>query len=276
MRTLKTLLFIIIICFSTDSEAQIWKKLAKKAEKAVERTLEKKVEEKAERETDKAFDSTFNSNKKSSKRRKRNKSNAFGMSKANPERVYTFSHKYVMQINTGRKPIELMYYLNNNVPYFGFEIPEDRNKTITIMDLRKEVMFMFMDEKGNKIQMAMQMKLEDINEAAIAENNYAVTPTGNSKTILGYTCKEYDVKGNEMFGKVWVTQDAGVSFSKAFYKTKQKKGINQAWLSMVNGLPMEMKMTDTSKRKPRVTTMTCIKLKAENFSVDTSIYKKLM
>lgn len=276
MKTLKTLLVIITICFSTNTEAQIWKKLGKKAEKAVEKTLEKKVEQKAERETDKAFDSTFNNSKKNKKKGKKEKGGLFGMSGAIPESSYQFSHKYAMQINTGKKPVELMYYLNNKDNYLGFEIPDEKHKTITIMDLEKEVMFMFMDNKGDKTQMAMNMNIGELTDAAIEETNYSVTPTGNTKNILGYTCKEYDVKGKEIHGKVWVTQDAGVSFAKTFYRTKQKKGMDQTWMSMVNGLPMETTITDTSKRKAKTTTMKCVSLKAENFIIDTSNYKKMM
>jgi len=265
----------MIICFSTDSEAQIWKKLAKKAEKAVERTLENKVEEKAERETDRAFDSTFNNSKKSSKKRNKRKSNAFGMSSAIPASNYKFSHKYIMQFNDGKKPFDLIYYLNRNDNFLGFELPDARNKTITIMDFKQEVMFMFTDNKGEKTQLAMNLKLDAVDEI-IEKTEYSVTATGNTKDILGYPCKEFNVKGKDMYGKIWVTESAGVSFSKTLYRTRQKKGMDQTWMSMVNGLPMEMKMTDTSKRKAKTTVMRCIALKTENFTLDTSNYKKLM
>ena len=276
MKTLKTLLVIITICFSTNTEAQIWKKLAKKAEKAVEKTLEKKVEEKAERETDKAFDSTFNNSKKNKENTKNKKGNMFGMSKATPANSYQFSHKYVMQIETGKKPINMVYYLNTGDNFIGFEIPNERSKTITVMDLKEEVMFMFMDNKGDKTLMSMNLNLEQLTDDAIEETEYSVTATGNTKSILGYTSKEYDVKGKDMYGKVWITESAGVSFSRTFYRTKQKKGMDQTWMSMVNGLPMEMKITDTSKRKAKTTTMSCISIIAENFSIDTTNYKKLM
>ncbi|WP_452225315.1 DUF4412 domain-containing protein [Lacinutrix chionoecetis] len=276
MKTLKALLIIITICFSINTEAQIWKKLSKKAEKAVERSLEKKVEQKAERETDKAFDSTFNNSKKNEKKSKNKNGSLFGMSNATPASSYNFSHKYVMQMDNGKKPVDMIYYLNRDSNYLGFEIPDTKNRTLTVMDLQEEVMFMFMDNKGDKTLMSMNLKLDQLTEEAIEATEYSVTATGNTKTILGYACKEYDVKGKDLHGKVWVTENAGVSFSKTFYRTKQKKGMDQTWMAMVNGLPMEMRITDTSKRKPKTTTMTCTSLKAEAFTIDTKNYKKLM
>jgi len=276
MKTLKTLLIIITICFSTNTEAQIWKKLAKKAEKAAEKTLEKKVEEKTSRETDKAFDSTFNNSKKNNKKTKSKKRGAFGMSSATPEDTYKFSHKYILRFDNGKKPFELSYYLNTKNSFLGFEIPNEKDKTFTVMDFDKEVMFMFVDDDGLKTRMSMKLKLYDLSVDLMEEYNYVVKATGKTKSILGYLCKEYNITGKDMYGTAWIAEGAGISFSDTFFRAKQRKGVNQYWMSMVNGLPMEMTMTDTSKRKPKTMTTTCIYLKAESFSIDTSSYKKLM
>ena len=272
MNLLKTLLVITIICSSVNTEAQIFKKLSNKVEKAIEKTLEKKVEEKAERETNKAFDSTFNNSKNNRKKA----GNIFGTSNAKPSNTYSFSHKYKMQLNDGKNPFSIMYYLNKDDNFLGFEIPNTRNQTISIMDLKKEVMFMFMNTNGEKNVMSINMNLETLTDEAITETEYSVTSTGNTKSILGYPCKEYTVKGKDLNGNVWVTENAGVSFSKTFYKTKQKNGMNQNWMPLIDGLPMEMNITDTSKRKSKTMNMTCVMLKAENFSIETSGYKKLM
>lgn len=61
-----------------------------------------------------------------------------------------------------------------------------------------------------------------------------------------------------------------------FYKTKVKKGLNQPWMSMVNGLTMEMNITDTSKRKDQNIVMKCIALEKSNLIINSSDYKKMM
>ena len=79
-----------------------------------------------------------------------------------------------------------------------------------------------------------------------------------------------------MYGTIWITEQAGVTFSKAFYGEKSKKGIDKSWMSTINGLFLEMSMTDTSKKKPQNIEMKCISLEKTNFSIRTSDYKKMM
>lgn len=74
--------------------------------------------------------------------------------------------------------------------------------------------------------------------------------------------------------RVWVTQNAGVSFSKSFYNVKAKKGMNQSCMQMLNGLTMEM--TDTSKRKPQHILKTCIASDEVTVKIDAQNYRKLM
>lgn len=276
MKTLQTLLAIIIIGFSTTTEAQIWKKLTKKAEKAVEKTLEKKVEQKAERETDKAFDSTFNN---SSKKKKKNSIPFSPMgSNKTPESTYRFTHKYVLEMKSNNHTNEIIYYLNSHGDYNASTIPDTRGTNmINVMDMKNKAMFMFMENNGAKQLMAMDfdMDIEDMADNAIEETEYSVKPTGRSKTILGYNAKEFETKGKDMHGTVWITNDVDISLFKAFSNEKTKKGIDKSWMKNMNGLLLEMTITDTSKRKPKVITMTCKEITKQNLTIDTSQYKKM-
>lgn len=279
MKLLKPLLIILICCFTTKSNAQIWKKLAKKAEKAAEKTLEKKVEQKTERETEKAFDSTFNNSSDSKTANNKNNS-PFGTSKSaqTPSSTYTFSHKYVMQIEDGKRTTNLVYYLTNAGNYFGTSIPDKKGKNnmISVMDVDKKSMYMFMDNKDDKTLMSMRLNFEDTNNDAIEQSDISIIATGNTKTILGYNCEAFKVKGQDLQGTVWVTQNAGITFVKSMYKIKGKKSNNQSWMKMIDGLTLEMDMVDTSKRKPKSIKMTCIALDKTTKNITSSDYKKLM
>ena len=66
MKTLFTILFALLFCFSN---AQFLDRLAKKAEKATERSIERKVEQKASKTTDAGMDEVLNSKTKSSNNR---------------------------------------------------------------------------------------------------------------------------------------------------------------------------------------------------------------
>lgn len=106
----------------------------------------------------------------------------------------------------------------------------------------------------------MNLDLEETTEQSMDETDISVTTTGNTKTILGYTCQEFKVTGKDMKGSIWITEEAGVTFAKSFYNVKTEKGNNQSWMKMLNGLSMEMDMLDTSKCKPKTIKMTCIAL----------------
>jgi hypothetical protein len=144
------------------------------------------------------------------------------------------------------------------------------------MDLDRKAMFMFMENKGDKSQMSMNLDIEEIADDAMEESDMKITPTGNTKTILGYTCHEFKVVGKDITGTIWVTQDAGISFAKSFYNVKAKKGMDQSWMKLINGLTMQMDMVDTSKRKPQNISMTCISLEKTSLNIESKAYKKLM
>lgn len=276
MKYFKTIVFILIVGFTTQTDAQIFKKLGEKIGEAAEKTIEKKVEDKTEKETSKVFDATFNN----SKENKKEKSNPFSMSasKVDPASNYSFSHKYAMQVKSNKQTTNINYYLTNSGNYMASTIPDKKGRedVMTVMDIDRKAMFMFMESKGDKSQMTMNLDLEDVTDNAIKESDVSITPTGNTKTILDYSCQEFKVVGKDLKGSVWVTQSAGVRFVKSFYNVKTKKGASQSWMKMLKGLTMEMDMVDTSKRKPQRIVMKCIALEKVSLNIETKNYKKMM
>ncbi|MBQ0786161.1 MAG: DUF4412 domain-containing protein [Oceanihabitans sp.] len=269
MKFLKLALIILSLSLSTNTQAQLLKRLGNVAERAVERTLEKKVDEKTTKETEKTFDSTFN---------KKEQRQASSSSSSPIQKSYVFTHKFVMQIQSDTHNTNINYFLNNADNYIGSSMDLENNNTqmITVMDMSEKKATMFMEINNQKTQMSIPLDLDGMTDDAMEEQEVKITPTGKTKTILSYTCHEYKVVGKEYYGNVWVTQDAGVSFSKTFYKAKAKKGLNQSWMSMINGLTMEMHITNTAKRKEQNMVMKCIALEKNNLTINGSDYKKMM
>jgi len=274
MKFLKLAVITISLSLSTNTQAQLLKRLGNVAERAVERTLEKKVDEKASKETEKTFDSTFN-NKKQNKKEQRQASSS--PSEA-IQKTYTFSHKFVMQIESDKHKTNINYFLNNTDNYIGssMDLGNHNSQMITVMDMSEKRATMFMEISNQKTQMSIPLDLDNMTEETMEEQEVKITPTGKTKTILSYTCHEYKVVGKDYHGNVWATQDAGVSFSKTFYKAKAEKGLNQSWMSMINGLTMEMHITNTAKRKEQTMAMKCIALEKSNLTINGSDYKKMM
>jgi hypothetical protein len=53
------------------------------------------------------------------------------------------------------------------------------------------------------------------------------------------------------------------------------KNQNNNWMFAMNGMVLEMTVTDTSRKKPRKTKMICTKLEKHANIIDTSLYKKM-
>lgn len=277
MKTIKTTLLLITLCFAFNGNAQIWKKLGNKVEKAAEKTIERKVEQKTERETEKAFDSTFNN---TSKKTKKKKSSPFSIkqSTAKPETKYNFSHKYVMLIEHEKGDMELTYYLTNTGKYIGYEMDlgkKKKNDMLMVMDANKNAIFMLMDNKGKKTLMTSDFDFNQTLDEANNNQNASVTKTGKTKQILGYNCNEYFVFGENYKGTIWVTKNAGIKFLNLTSGIKNNKKFNAQWLSYIDGLVMEMDMEDNSKRKTQNIVMRCIALEKQELTINTDQYKSM-
>lgn len=263
---------LLLVCFTYSGQAQILDRLADKAAKSAERTLDRKVEQKAQKETEKAFDSTFNTKQSSKKSKKKTVASA----DKTPDAVYTFTHKYVMQMENDKYNTNLTYYLAKDKNYLGSTM-EAAATMFTVMDMDKQSLFMFTEASGTKMLMATNMDLGSMVENNQEEKDVKFEKTGRTKSILGYNCSEYNITSSDMKGNFWITQDAGVSFPKGFQDIAEKsKNSNQAWMANMEGIMMEMHITDTSKRKEETMTMRCVALEKSDFKINTKDYKKFM
>lgn len=265
MKTIKKLLIIPILLLTITSQGQFLKKLGKIAEKSAKKTIERKVDKKTEKETDKTFDKVLEKPSKEVS------------SDVIPNASYQFTHKYVMRFDDGKNPVNITYYLNKNTNHIATVIDEKGGEKdmITLIDSDQNNIIIFMDNG-----MMMTTKLNMKKTIAEANDVYKpqITATGKTKSILGYTCQEYHVVGTDFESDVWMTKEAPITFPKAFYKSakKQKKNQKNQWMTHMDGMMMEMHVTDTSKRKTKTSHTTCIALESSNFTIDTSKYKKMI
>lgn len=268
MKIMKIITMIVLFGLTAQGNAQFFKKLKDRAKEAAEQTIERKVAEKTERETDKAFDTIFN-----------NQGKIFKGKKANKLDGYSFSHQYVMEIVSDNDTTEITYYLTNDNEYMAssFEM-KNAQEFITVMDLPNAAVHTFMNLGDKKSMSSFKIDLDEVDEVEMNMNEFTISSTGQSKSIIGYPCEEYQVTGPQLSGKVWVTQDAGITIQKAFSRLQSKKikglkGMNQSWTSMVDGLVLEMKMIDYSQRNPEPLHMICTSLEETEFNINTADYE---
>jgi hypothetical protein len=273
---MKSLIVTIVFIFCAQTiQAQIFERLANSATNSAERSLNRKVEQKAQKETDKAFNSVFEGD--GTKDSKSSKNDNSTTESKTPESVYSFSHKYVMQIESGKYNTTFTYYLAKDENYFGTAI-KATTSMISVMDLDKKTMFMFTEAGGQKILMTTSMDVNDMVDRDDSKNkDIKIEETNNTKNILNYTCREFKVTGEDLNGSIWITKEADISFPHGFYNMENKNSqANQKWMKDVDGLMLEMAMTTTSNKKPETMKMTCVALEESTFSIDTKDYKKFM
>ena len=270
MKTIKLIAVLFVFIGTTNANAQFFKKLTERAKEAAAQTVERKVAEKTERETEKSFDTVFN-----------NKGRMFKNKKTEKLELYSFSHEYVMEIKSDGSTTDITYYLTNDHEYIGSSFNmKDASEFVTVIDLPNEAIHTFMNMGGQLTTNSVQLDLEDAPELAMNNDDYKISQTGQTKDILGYECDEYQVTGPQLSGSVWITEDADISFHTAYssLRTKKfkniKKGIDPSWLSIIDGLVLEMDMIDYSQKNAKPVHMICTELIEKDFSINTLDYEK--
>ncbi len=267
-----TVLLLLMSCFTIPANAQFFKKLGKKAEKAAERAVEKRVERKATEETERVLDSTLD------RKSKKNKGMRMpGISRTAPAESYSFIYRAEMEITSGKDLMNIDYFLPESANFLGMLLKDKKIKDnfMTVYDVDRETMYTFMENNGAKQKMGVSFQTDSAADEAFNKADIEITATGNTKTILGYNCKEYKMTGKDMTASVWVTKDVNIRFPNTFYSVKQNRNGNQAWLKDVDGWAIEMTMIDSSRRKPITITMNCISINKSNLKINTNAYQNL-
>lgn len=152
-------------------------------------------------------------------------------------------------------PMMIEYYIN---PYdVAFKIPSDEGESIMIMHRRtRKITTLLTDENGEKTGMVMPMLRvkTTVGSTDTESAEYSITATGNTKTIEGFLCEEYQIETDEQSGTVWLTKewpfDYGVLFD--FVQVKNvSTGQMTDWSNMygVGGIMLEGKMQEKGTNK---------------------------
>lgn len=268
MKISKSIIILSALVFfgHTNVQGQFLKKLGDKAKKAAERTVERRVEREVSKKTDQTIDSVFT------------KKEAKGIETGvDANKSYSFNTKYVMQITTDKDVLPITYFFGdeNDVMATSMEM-KPNEKIYNIIDLGENKIHSLLDLNGQKSRTSIKFSPKEIIEDT-DNSTISVKPNGQTKTILNYTCKGYDVSGTDYKGTVWVAENTGFSYPEKFknmaIKNSKKEGIDPKWMSLVKGIPLEMDMIDTSKKKPKKVHMLCTEIGSTDFSLDPSEYK---
>ncbi|MDE0561053.1 DUF4412 domain-containing protein [Algoriphagus sp. NF] len=255
-----------LLLSSYTSEAQILKKLKQAAERGATNALEKKTEEEinklVQRQIEKQL-SAWGSNESSPINMDMESIFAGIGEPVDIEDSYEFSGYMTMEIvSTDAKgktedPVT-MKTLMTDQEYTAMEIsdPEANEGLMTIVfDFKNSASVLFMDNEGQKSSFAYKFDMSKIAdeemEQQVEDEDVTFEKTGNTKTILGYTCDEYLVKSEDGEGHYWITQEPieGVrslwSMDSPLLKNATKEKYAKRFANLPYGDFMEMSFTET-------------------------------
>lgn len=299
---------VLIVALAAGSvgaaNGQFLKKLGEKAEKAAERTVERRVERETEKKTDKALDKVFEGGDGKGKKEKGGtKENTAvegsARTEANDETVamsqsalaamlgggslddvrdtYTFSYRATMKIidENEKEEANLLYWLEPDAAYFGTGMPVgDATNQIAVMDMDIKGMVMFMDDGKQKTAMRLsgtqQLMDKFLTKAAEQDAEDVTIKPLESKTILGYRCKGFQMETDEGISKIWITDEAPVGMVNSMLKAENIPG----GLSDLgaNALFMEMEYVAKKGNNGNVR-MVCTELKPVSMTIQKKEYQ---
>lgn len=184
---LKKLKFLIalFLLFSMNSNAQFWNKLKDKATD--------KVAQKLDQKTDKMLDKVIDGSQKKPKNNNQNSN-------------YVFLGSATIAISSNGEKANFNVLFNNKKEVFCMHMNAGNGQDVYNVITPKGGM-MFMNASGMKIKQSMpadQFSNIDYSNKIPKEDEFK--KTGNTKTILGYFCEEYQYKNDGGTISAWVTK----------------------------------------------------------------------
>lgn len=249
----KSILSILIVAGAMTilpAKAQLLKKIQNAAAQGVENATTNKARESSEKATNSAIEGMIGGI----------------MKPASTEPTYSFTGYMTMEVTSTDKkgksedPVNMQYFLSSSTEFMGMSFADPKKSgtsTISIMDTKNQAMVILLEEKGKKTSMAMGLDFEKIQgivdeeaEDQLESPNYTITKTGNTKSILGYSCEEYLVTTEDGKGNYWITEkriDGFSMFSPQSNPMVSNKTMDR-YSSMFSNAPkgsfMEMTFTD--------------------------------
>ena len=142
-----------------------------------------------------------------------------------------------------------------------------------VTDPENETSTMFMSSKGQKMAMPSKLPKEGTKKEKDPKMSFKEIGT---KEILGYECDGIEVENADYIGTMYFTLDAPVSFSAifAFSQKNTPKGFDPALMQVLKEDALLMEMNFESKKKKKQSfTMTAVSLEQKETTIKTSDYQ---
>ncbi len=163
---------------------------------------------------------------------------------------YSFSTTITMHTYTEKKSgkkknvTDMDWMFSDDGTSFAMRTKESKHDALMIMDMENNSMINL--NQKDKQAMTFSMDMGDVKEIADEQNEKkSFRKTGRTKSILGYSCDEYEIEDEESTGTFWfTTQLKGFDFSKVPGPKKKRKSSPWDSLTKSGGAMLESTMTE--------------------------------
>lgn len=130
-----------------------------------------------------------------------------------------------------------------------------KQKSTMIFDMKNHAMLILSDDGTERSGMALSMPPDSSASAEEVSTDDVekypddfihpwYSPTGRSKSIAGYSCKEYSYQSNEGSVDLWVTNDSKLNLSQAYSHMQGFQALASGGWAYGMGMVMEMVFND--------------------------------
>ncbi len=262
-----TLLGVLIsLLFGANiANAQIKGLLRDRAMEAIQKQKKEEEQKKQEEEKPAQQEPSKPRNNPGSNFMQKKMMGAMGFSNVKFEPNYNFTSSMAMEIETvdslqQKEKVLYTTYFNPNDKSFAmvFDAVDretgEKQKSTIVLDTKNWAMLILTDKNGEKNGIAMKI---DPDSSATASNepqeievqteefyNPYYKATGRTKTVSGYTCKEYEYSNPEGSVSLWATNDYKLNFSNAYGYMNGLQALVTAGWGWGMGMVMEMVFKD--------------------------------
>lgn len=161
---------------------------------------------------------------------------------------YKFDAWFRMQITNfkknGKVDDQVVYdsYVNKAGQDYGMQYLDDDSRATILFDADLYAMIILSDDDGDKTGFATKFDPSMLEEEEVEDAEYSdLKPykTGKTKKILGYTCDEYLIDGEDSEVRMWISEKLGKEISKEMLNNPNAFGAAFQYSRTVEGMVLE-------------------------------------
>ena len=252
-----------------QANAQIGSFLKDKAKDALNKSTKKDTKKETKEETEQTQKQQTPTNPMGNMMQKK-MMGMMGLNNVKYETKYDFTSSMKMEMQStdslGEKSDKILYTtsFDKSSKNFAMEFEgvdketKEKQKSLMIFDYKNWAMLILGGKSGEKSGIAMQMTKDSAIEAQqnnptqekqltqqdLSSANTYYKATGRTKTIAGYSCKEYVYENTEGKGEIWATNDVAFDYSSAYGHMGGMQTMATGGTAYGMGMVMEMHFSD--------------------------------